>query len=255
MIILNTDLDNTIIYSYKHDIGNDKINVEIYKEKQISFITRKTYSLLKKLNKDILIVPTSTRTIEQYNRINLNIGKIKYALVCNGGILLVNGVKDEKWYEESLKNVSESKQELEKAINLLTKENRRTMELRFIEQLFIFTKCVESENVVEDLKKVINKNLVDVFNNGEKVYVVPKRLSKGVAVKRFKKYIKGDYVISAGDSEFDISMLCESDIGLAPYGFSEKYKIDADIIEAKENEVFSDFLLNKCLKIKDTYNV
>ena len=75
MIILNTDLDNTIIYSYKHDIGNDKINVEIYKEKQISFITRKTYSLLKKLNKDILIVPTSTRTIEQYNRINLNIGK------------------------------------------------------------------------------------------------------------------------------------------------------------------------------------
>ena len=72
-------------------------------KKQISFITRKTYSLLKKLNKDILIVPTSTRTIEQYNRINLNIGKIKYALVCNGGILLVNGVKDEKWYEESLK--------------------------------------------------------------------------------------------------------------------------------------------------------
>ena len=28
MIIFNTDLDNTIIYSYKKDIGKEKINVE-----------------------------------------------------------------------------------------------------------------------------------------------------------------------------------------------------------------------------------
>ena len=43
MKILCTDLDNTIIYSYKHDIGNEKMNVELYKEREISFITKRTF--------------------------------------------------------------------------------------------------------------------------------------------------------------------------------------------------------------------
>lgn len=41
MNIFCTDLDNTIIYSYKHNIGNDKINVEIYEDREISYITKK----------------------------------------------------------------------------------------------------------------------------------------------------------------------------------------------------------------------
>lgn len=35
------------------------------------------------------IIPTSTRTEEQYKRIELDIGIVPYALVCNGGVLLV----------------------------------------------------------------------------------------------------------------------------------------------------------------------
>ena len=48
MKILCTDLDNTIIYSYKHDIGNEKMNVELYKEREISFISNHTFELLKR---------------------------------------------------------------------------------------------------------------------------------------------------------------------------------------------------------------
>ena len=49
MKILCTDLDNTLIYSYKHDIGIQKRNVEIYQGREISYITDKTYDLLKKV--------------------------------------------------------------------------------------------------------------------------------------------------------------------------------------------------------------
>ena len=70
-MIFFTDLDNTIIYSYKHDIGRDKINVEIYQGREISFITQSTHEYLKNLKENILVVPTSTRTVEQYERIDL----------------------------------------------------------------------------------------------------------------------------------------------------------------------------------------
>lgn len=41
-----------------------------------------------------MILPTTTRSIEQYKRINLGVGMDRYALVCNGGILLDNKLVD-----------------------------------------------------------------------------------------------------------------------------------------------------------------
>ena len=94
--ILCADMDNTIIYSYKRNIGENKLNVELYNGREISFISEKTHDLLKKVNEKITIIPTSTRTEEQYKRIDLDIGIVPYALVCNGGVLLVNGVKRQR---------------------------------------------------------------------------------------------------------------------------------------------------------------
>lgn len=44
---------------------------------------------MKKVSEKMTIIPTSTRTEEQYKRIDLDIGIVPYALVCNGGVLLV----------------------------------------------------------------------------------------------------------------------------------------------------------------------
>ena len=102
MVVLHTDLDNTIIYSYKHEIGPEKRNVELYQGREISFITEKTYALLQQVKKRMLVVPTSTRSLEQYQRIDLGVGAFPYALVCNGGLLLVDGKIDEHWNRETL---------------------------------------------------------------------------------------------------------------------------------------------------------
>lgn len=53
--ILCVDMDNTIIYSYKHDIGEKKLNVELYNGREISFISERTYSLLKEVNDKMLL--------------------------------------------------------------------------------------------------------------------------------------------------------------------------------------------------------
>ena len=248
MKILCTDLDNTIIYSYKHDIGNEKMNVELYKEREISFITKQTFELLKKVKEEFLVIPTSTRTIEQYERINLKIGTFKYALVCNGSVLLVDGKKDKDWYEESLRLAKPSNLEVKKALEYLENDKRRTFELRYIEDLFVFTKCYKSETVVNELREYLDKNLVNVFNNKEKVYVLPTLLSKGKAIERLKKYLKAEFIIAAGDSEFDISMVEAADVGLVPYGFKSNFNIKSDICEMGKEGLFSEQLLRKCLQ-------
>jgi len=248
MKILCTDLDNTIIYSYKHDIGNEKMNVELYKEREISFISNHTFELLKKVKEEFLVIPTSTRTIEQYERINLKIGTFKYALVCNGSVLLVDGKKDKDWYEESLRLAKPSNLEVKKALEYLENDKRRTFELRYIEDLFVFTKCYKSETVVNELREYLDKNLVNVFNNKEKVYVLPTSLSKGKAIERLRKYLKAEFIIAAGDSEFDISMVEAADVGLVPYGFKSEFNIKSDIYEMGKEGLFSEQLLSKCLQ-------
>ena len=60
--ILCADMDNTIIYSYKRNIGENKLNVELYNGREISFISEKTHDLLKKVSEKMTIIPTSTRT-------------------------------------------------------------------------------------------------------------------------------------------------------------------------------------------------
>ena len=254
MNILCTDLDNTIIYSYKHNIGKEKINVEIYQGREISFITKKTYNLLERLKKEYVIVPTTTRTIEQYKRIDLGIGEFTYALVCNGGVLLINGERDNEWYEASLQLVNESNSELEKAMSLLTGDARRKFELRFIENLFVFTKCNDPYEVVQNLKTQLDTELVDVFNNGEKVYVVPNKLSKGIAINRLREKLHPEYIIAAGDSEFDVSMVEEADYGIVPPGFTYMYNCKKNLLEMEEDTIFSEALSEKALTIKAELN-
>lgn len=141
-----TDLDNTLIYSYKREIGEEKRCVEIYKDKEISFITEKSIQLLTKIAKKAMVVPVTTRTVEQYQRIELGIGVPKYALTCNGGVLLKDGEKDMCWYYDSLKLAETSWDELWKAQDILKYDKNRSMEVQFIEELFVFTKSTEPED-------------------------------------------------------------------------------------------------------------
>lgn len=246
MIVFNTDLDNTIIFSYKHSIGKSKRCAEVYQGREISFITEKTFELLQTVREKVLFVPTTTRTVEQYNRINLGIGTPKYALVCNGGVLLIDGEEDNRWYEESLKLTVDCTSELKEAEDLLEADRYRSFEVRNIRELFVFTKSSDPLKSVENLKKRLNTDKMDVFSTGVKVYAVPKTLSKGSAIERFRAMLNPDTVIAAGDSEFDISMLEKADISIAPKELSEISALPENSLLSDE-KIFSEFVLKTVL--------
>lgn len=242
MIVFHSDLDNTLIYSYKHDIGSNKKCVEIYQDREISFMTSESLEILKRIQSQILFVPTTTRTIEQYKRIQMDIDPPKYALVCNGGILLKDGWKDPDWYQESLDMAANAQTEIEKSLDILDKDKNRYFEIRYIEQLFVFTKTSEPEKTIQALRFALDKKKVNVFHNGDKVYVLPKELNKGRSIRRLKKKLSAVKIIAAGDSEFDISMLNASDLGFCPKGLIAKG--NSNILEYPK-EVFTVNMLKK----------
>lgn len=248
-MIFHTDLDNTLIYSGRHDIGKGLYCVEIYQNREISFITKETRRLLREVKERVTVVPTTTRTVEQYERIDLGVGTFKYALVCNGGVLLVDGKEEEQWYRESLELVKDSSAEMLRALELLEKDRRRSFELRFIKNLFLFTKSEEPEAVTKSLRGALDKDAVEVLNNGSKVYVLPRALSKGKAVERFRDYIGARGVIAAGDSAFDVSMLETADFGIAAPELVRLYDFPDKIKCPPAGKVFAESVLETVLHI------
>lgn len=243
MIVFYSDLDNTLIYSYRHEIGDDKICVEHYQDREMSFMTSRSYQLLEQIREQVLFVPTTTRTEEQYKRIRLGEQEPKYALVCNGGVLLVNGKREEEWYQESLRLIEDCREQLVRAVKILEQDEQVCFEIRMIQGLFVFTKSNDPEETAKKLTVVLEKSKVDIFKNGKKVYVVPKILNKGMALKRFQEKIQSEHTIAAGDSQFDVPMLNAASVGIAPEKLLQEMDMKDDVIVIRKEKQFAESLL------------
>lgn len=244
MKIFFSDLDNTLIYSYKRDIGVRKQCVEIYEGREISFMSERSAKLLREVRKEVCFVPLTTRTEEQYCRISL--GTPEYALVCNGGILLRDGEPEREWYRESLRLARTAQEEMRTAIRILEQDADVSFEVRNIKDLFVFTKSGAPERSMKRLAGVLDIGKVDIFRNGEKIYILPKQLHKGTALRRLQKQLGGAFSFAAGDSLFDVPMLLEADYALAPQGL--KKWLPAHIRGISDEKLFSDGLLENILE-------
>lgn len=217
ILVFISDLDNTLIFSYKKVDSSGCICVEKKDGKEISFMTEYAYNLLQNIANRVLFVPATTRSLEQYNRVNLLKSRSpSYALVANGGLLLVDGNVDKKWHDESLEIIASSNSELKKALMVLEEHKYIYQKPRIVDEMFVFTKSSNLENTISTLNSKLNLKLVNVMNVGEKVYVLPKKLTKGNAINRLRKILNDNVFLCAGDSEFDISMLESADISIYP---------------------------------------
>lgn len=246
MVVFCSDLDNTLIYSYKHDIGEHKVLVERMEGKDLSYMTVKAHKLLKKIAEIHCLVPVTTRSLQQYERIDFGAEvPIPYALVANGGILLENGKRNEEWFAETKQMVQNVDEELKKGIAFLKKDPEICFEIRKVDELFIFTKSNNAKETIWYLKKNLDTKKVYIDSNGSKVYIFPKELNKGHSLKRFKNYLKKDsIVLAAGDSEFDIPMLEHADIGLC----LETLNIQKQSVRKYQKQQFTEAMLQYVLE-------
>lgn len=201
--ILFSDLDGTLIFSAKHKQVGD-IVVERSGGKEISCVTARQAELLPRLNN---IIPVTTRSVEQYRRIAFPAGFApEYALCDNGSTLLINGEKDGPWLEKSAAAFDECMDEISRLRGILEHDPDRRFEVRLVDGFFLFTK---SANPNLTLARLGAGRKCRCYATGEKVYVVPKTLDKGEAVRRLAAQLglERKNICAAGDSLMDVSML------------------------------------------------
>ncbi|MEE3404878.1 MAG: hypothetical protein VZR73_12420, partial [Acutalibacteraceae bacterium] len=187
MDIWFSDMDNTLIYSHKHDIPLPKTTAEYYLDREQSFITDRTLSFCRKFcaSTERMFVPLTTRTPAQYERILLREKlSYRYALVCNGALLLDNGISDAVWEQESLAMTADCAEPLAQALaDLYTfAETEHVHDLR---PYMVYAKTEATPQQIATLHQRYTPQGLDVILSGTKLYCLPQKFSKGHAVRRF----------------------------------------------------------------------
>ena len=134
------DLDNTLIHSYKHREDGD-ICVEIYNSREQSFISPRVLELLQKITAEILFIPVTTRSVEQYKRIQWLEGTTpEFAVVSNGANLIHNGNIDSEWQQDFYSCIEPYKNELNEQ-QIKVSQDKNFSICRIVDESFLFLKC------------------------------------------------------------------------------------------------------------------
>lgn len=223
-MIFFSDLDNTLIFGKRWTLNSNKnsiVGVEIKNESEIAYMTNKGYELLKELSQNIYFIPTTARTIEQYKRIHIfkKSIKVRYAIMTNGGNILIDGDIDKTWQQKMNKkiknsiNQDEGKKNVIKIIGIEKIKNLKTADNIYF---YAVLKQALSEDVINELKEYFNPREISVKNVGNKVYFIPFGIDKYKACAYLTDLIGENHYFSAGDSIMDENMLLNSELGFIP---------------------------------------
>ena len=239
MQTLFLDIDNTLIYSHRRAMTVPKRAVELLNGREQSFISQQTYSFLTGKH-GLQIVPVTTRTLIQFQRLENLMRDLgcEYSLICNGAVLLHNMEIDQSWYEETLALAGSELSEIDRAKKWLI-DNCGEASTYSAFDVLVYAKSCDPEGLASELRQYIDTSRSDVLFDRSKVYCIPKSLNKGTAVRRFSQRFNVTVSIAAGDSDFDIPMLNQADVAIAPEALFDKL-INKNTIAVKEKECFSD---------------
>ena len=181
-MLLLSDLDRTLIFSY-NCMSPDNYCVERKDGKKLSYMTQDGALKFKKLSESIKIIPVTARSKEQYDRIEFPYGfKPDMAVICNGANLIVNDTVDPTWHALSAQIAFDCDDEFLQSKQLLESCPERYFDIRIVDGAFLFTKCHNADKIKNLITDTIHNVKTNVLTNGDKLYVLPKQINKGVNV-------------------------------------------------------------------------
>lgn len=228
--LIACDLDRTLIYSATA-FGTEpaeRVCVEHYQGAPLSFMTVDAVRSLGELAGRAIVVPSTTRTVEQYSRIDLPGAPFRYAVTSNGGNILVDGAADEQWRARTVEAIRIGGAPLNEVVAQLQSRisDGWVHKLRVAEDLFCYLVVDEAlmpADFLADWSEWCAGRGWDVSRQGRKVYAVPTALCKSSAVAEVRGRLvqEGDLtaddpLIAAGDGALDAEMLGYADAAIRP---------------------------------------
>ncbi|OUS97758.1 HAD family hydrolase [Rhodococcus sp. NCIMB 12038] len=239
--LIATDLDRTMIYSRaamelavtESDVtsaagDDDLLCVEVYDGKPLSYVTSAAEAMLRTLTASAVVVPTTTRTVAQFERIDLPGAPWRYAITTNGGNILVDGVPDAGWRSGVDLAIADGGASL---VEIGAELSRRiddswVRSSRVADELFSYL-VVDLDAMPEGFVEEWNVWCVDrgwgASRQGRKIYTMPDAVCKSRAVAEVRSRLVDDGVLApeapvlaAGDGALDAHMLSAADAAIRP---------------------------------------
>lgn len=220
-LIYASDLDRTLIFSNRFIQENNKeseyTSVESLYGEVISNMCNKVRKKLKEINSNdkLWFIPVTTRSLEQYNRVDLGV-KPEYAIVANGGKILHNGEEVQEWTEYIRRNFN-----YEEAMNIIADIDNKIDSVDYlvkvVDNCFLFFKTLSRELFDIEVNYLIEMYPDwDFVRQGNKCYAIPKYFSKQVALRWLWNKLNKPYIVASGDSELDLPMLTLANSAVIP---------------------------------------
>ncbi|MFW0788083.1 HAD family hydrolase [Gordonia sp. CPCC 205333] len=207
--------------------------VEIYDDAPLSYMTRRAVDQLTALAASAVVVPTTTRTPEQYNRISLPGGPYRFAVTSNGGAILVNGVRDRLWDSHISEQVATVGTSLADILAALTERvpvahpvDGWVRKVRVADDLFCYLVVEPSRQPVEFLpawQELCAASGWSASQQGRKIYTMPLAVTKSAAIGEVRRRLVADGTLSAshtllaaGDGWLDNDLLLAADAAIRP---------------------------------------
>lgn len=219
-VLYATDMDRTMVFSHRfieeYPPKSSYEVAETHGDRVISYISSPVKKRLKKINnsENVVVVPVTTRSISEFNRINIGLNP-KYAIVSNGGTILKNGEPLKDW-EEYIKANSYMHDLMQCMLDLDELESIER-ETKVIDGKYLFNKT--NNGVLFDSEVAL---LAEKYPNLQftrqraKIYVIPKSFSKAIALRWLQHKLECDKLVASGDSELDLPMLAIADYAVIP---------------------------------------
>ena len=229
-LLIATDLDQTLIYSpgaASRGPQRDARVVELLDGKVISLLSSRTERDLRELQPRAVLVPATTRTRAQFERVDQPAGT-RYAIVASGGGILVDGEPDLAWAASVLAELRSTASPLAEVHELLDGWRSREwlLRVRGADDMFLVAAVDPDLLGVEELADIAGqcaRHGWRALHQGRKLYVVPNELGKTAAVAHVAERVaeqsgRAPTVLAAGDTLLDWSMMCAAERAWMPAG-------------------------------------
>jgi hypothetical protein len=223
-VLCATDLDRTLIYSRgaleaHGDTRRGLVPVERHDHKDASWMTVAAAATFAALAERTVVLPVTTRTPEQWQRVRLPGPPARYAVTANGGVLLVEGRVDHSWdtvVAAELARAAPLGEIWEHASRVCRPE--WTVKLRNARGLFCYAVLHRKrlpDGFLAEAAGWAEQRGWQLSLQGRKLYWVPRSLTKSAAVAEVARRTGADVVLAAGDSLLDADLLAAADRGIA----------------------------------------
>ena len=217
-----SDLDGTLIYSIRH-LGEvtDLVLTETYRGNPQAWMTTSAAAELRELREHAAFIPVTTRVEAQYRRVKLPGGIPEYAILGNGGRILVGGVADQGWADR----VNDPSWGVGTP-HIMADTLERTLDgQEWVHEVRSFDNvvCVAAKPThqtpslwAELLSRFAADNGYTAYPQGRKTHLIPTHITKEAAATEVSARLGVTRAIASGDHQLDVGLMNWADDAIQP---------------------------------------